>query len=283
MTELHKKIIKYYDECQIFYDLFWMNKKNLAIHYGFWEKGTRNLHEALINENKAVAEKLDIKKSDIILDAGCGVGGTVIWVAENYGTKVVGINISEKQVELAKEYAKKRKIEHLVSFEVKDFCNTGFPDESFTKIFGLESICYAEEKEDFIREAFRLLKPGGILVVADGFLKRKNLNKEEQQILTEWYTGWALPNTGTTVSEFHEKLAKIGFKKIEFEDRTQEVLPSSRRIYLINMVLYPFVRILNLIKVLSDTNTLDIKASLNQYHIFKKQIGLYGIFSAQKL
>lgn len=282
MTELHKKIIKYYDECQIFYDLFWMNKKNLAIHYGFWEKNTKNLHEALINENKAVAEKLEIEKSDIILDAGCGIGGTSIWLAENYKVKVIGINISEKQLKIARKYAKERGVAHLVNFYVKDFCNTSFDDESFTKIFGLESICYTEKKEDFIKEAFRLLKPGGILVVADGFLKKKDVNKEEQQMLTEWYAGWALPNIGT-VTEFHEKLKKAGFKKIEFEDKTQEVLPSSRRIYLINMVLYPFVRILNLIKVLSEVNTLDIKASLNQYHIFKKQIGLYGIFSAQKL
>ncbi len=184
---------------------------------------------------------------------------------------------------MAEKYTKERGVAHLVNFYVKDFCNTGFDDESFTKIFGLESICYAEKKEDFIKEAFRLLKPGGILVVADGFLKKKDVNKEEQQILTEWCAGWALPNTSTTATEFHEKLEKIGFKKIEFEDKTQEVLPSSRKIYLINMALYPFVRILNLIKVLSDTNTLDIKASLNQYHIFKKQIGLYGIFSAQKL
>ena len=46
MNETHQKVIKYYDQNQIFYDLFWMNKKNLAIHYGFWETNTKNLNQA---------------------------------------------------------------------------------------------------------------------------------------------------------------------------------------------------------------------------------------------
>lgn len=83
------KVGKHYDRNQIFYNLFWLNKKNLGMHYGFWEKGTKTLHQAILNENKAVAQALKIKKSDIVLDAGCGVGGTAIWLANNYGIKIL--------------------------------------------------------------------------------------------------------------------------------------------------------------------------------------------------
>src|SRR4030043_1041158 len=231
MEKLKIEIGKHYDRNQIFYDLFWMNKKNLGMHYGFWEKGTENLHEAIINENKAVADALEVKESDIILDAGCGVGGTVIWLAENYGVKVTGITLSQKQVKVAEGYAKKRKVDHLVTFYIKDFCNTGFTAGSFTKIFSIESVCHTENKEDFINEAFRILKTGGKLVVADFFVG-ENLDEKKRNLVNEWCRGWEMPNL-VTVSDFSKKLSTAGFKNIEYLDKTKEVEPSSKRMYII--------------------------------------------------
>jgi hypothetical protein len=51
---------KHFQDNLFFSKLFWMNKNNLALHMGFWEKDTKNLNDALMNENKYVAEKLSI-------------------------------------------------------------------------------------------------------------------------------------------------------------------------------------------------------------------------------
>ncbi len=151
MDSQTEKVRAYYNTVQKTYDNYWMNKENLAMHLGFWDKDTKGVHEALINENQYVANSLNITKNDIVLDAGCGVGGTAIWVAEKYGVKVIGVNIVEKQIEAAKKYAKERKIDHLVNFELKDYADTGFPNESFTKVYNIESFCKSTQKENVLK------------------------------------------------------------------------------------------------------------------------------------
>lgn len=279
--ELNERIKKYYDESQTLYDTFWMNKQNLGMHYGLWYENTKNLNEAIINTNIKVAERLEVKDSDIILDAGCGVGGTSIWLAKNYGVTVIGITISEKQVLLAKKYAKENNVDNLTDFYTKDFCNTGFSDNSFTKIFGIESICHAIRKEEFISEAYRILKPKGRLVVIDGFLNKTNLNEEELRIYQEWLDGWYIPNL-SNINDFREKLKTLGFRDIEFEEYTKEVIPSSKRIYLRGILLYPVMKMLNLLKVVSEIKAEYAKSSIIQYRIINNKIGIYGVFSAQK-
>jgi ubiquinone/menaquinone biosynthesis C-methylase UbiE len=52
-----------------------------------------------------------------------------------------------------------------------NYCATNFPNESFDIVWGCESICYADDKDQFIKEAWRLIKsPAAGLVVADGFV-----------------------------------------------------------------------------------------------------------------
>jgi tocopherol O-methyltransferase len=155
------EVSRYYNNSQWIYDLLWMNKKNLAMHYGFWDKKTASRADALLNVNEYVARDLDIRAADVVLDAGCGVGGTAIWMAEERGARVTGLTITQKQVALARKHISRRGVRALVNVELADFCRTGLPSQSFDKIYAIESVCHAPEKASFLTEAFRLLKPGG--------------------------------------------------------------------------------------------------------------------------
>ncbi len=66
--------------------------------------------------NERLADRLDLKAGDHVLDAGCGIGGSSIWLAENFGVRVTGITISPTQIDQARKNAKKRGVEHLVNF-----------------------------------------------------------------------------------------------------------------------------------------------------------------------
>jgi tocopherol O-methyltransferase len=204
-------IVEYYNYTLPFYRFFY-HKDSHAVHYGFWDKKVKNHTEALLNVNKFLAETANIKKDDIILDAGCGIGGSSIWLAENYNAKVFGVTISDKQIEVAKKLSIKNKVELKTSFYKRDFLNTGFDDEFFSVVWAIESVCHAVDKKDFIKEAYRLLRKGGRLIVDDGFLLRQPKNQREEKDLSAFLEGMVLPNLAFE-SEFKKYLEEVGFRK----------------------------------------------------------------------
>ena len=272
----------YYEKTQISYDIIWMNKKNLAMHYGLWDENTKKLHDALINENKVFSEELEVKKGDRILDAGCGVGGTTIWIAENFGVEVTGITVSKKQVERAIKSSKSRKVDHLTRFAVMDYCHTSFADEMFDKIYAMESMCYAVEKSEFLKEMKRILKPGGILVVADVFQDGRVLTERDKIQLGDWLDGWAVPNV-PILREFRKSAEDLKLELIEAKNMKKNIIPSARRIYNIGRIFYPFDYICNKLRLLSNETFKSTLASLAQYRLFTDDTMQYFLIKIKKV
>ncbi len=218
--DLLSDIADYYDQSYWDYRTSWLNSKNLAIHYGYWSDSTQSHSDSLIEMNTVLANQLDLKPGDHVLDAGCGIGGSSIWLAENYGVKVTGITISPTQVEQANKNAKRRGVDHLVSFKLEDYTNTSFGDETFDHVWGLESICYALKKSDFVKEAYRVLKKGGCFAVADGFANKRELTKAEWKHVLKVLNGWSMPNMSMP-SEFKSFMRDSGFTDIYYRDITE--------------------------------------------------------------
>ncbi|MCC5636502.1 methyltransferase domain-containing protein [Nostoc sp. CHAB 5844] len=279
-------VSQYYDQTLPIYQKYWYrNSESYALHYGFWEKDTKNFSESLINTNKFLANQLKIQPGDTVLDAGCGVGGSTIWLAKNFQANVIGITISEKQIQEAKRLAKANQVEHLVDFKLKNFLDTGFSDKSFDIVWGLESVCYAENKADFLQEAFRLLKSGGKIIVADGFQNRELKNAAEAEMMRMLNEGWVVPNFAK-VSDFKGHLEQVGFQHIKFWDKTQAILPSAIMMYNMCRFIYPFKRIFKLFK--PKSRTLEIleknnQAGILQYKLVKSGLAAYGVFYGEKL
>jgi len=276
------RIAQYYEYTSPFYEHFWYKgSESYAIHYGFWEKGTKNHKESLINTNKFLAEKVKIRQSNIVLDAGCGIGGSAIWIAKVFGANVIGITLSEKQMQKAKLLSRINNVDHLTKFYMKDFINTGFQDESFDIVWAIESVCHAEKKLDFLKEAFRLLKKDGKIIVADGFLKRDARNDKEKQMIKDFIDGLELPNL-CGFDQFKKSLEEVGFKNIKFWDKTQEILPSSKRLYNMCRVGYPIAKITEKLRITSEILTQNNLAGIVQYEAVKIGLGGYGVFYGEK-
>lgn len=274
-------ISDYYDYTLPFYKFFWHKNNSNALHYGFWEKGTNNLQEALINTNRYLAKKAHITKDDKVLDAGCGIGGSSIWLAQNIGCSVVGITISDKQVARAKKLARKHDVESKVQFFNKNFTRTKFHDESFDVVWAIESVCHATDKSDLLNEAYRILKKGGRLVLADGFLKRDPINEHERKINSDFCIGLQLPNM-VKFSDFEKKLHASGFRNIIAEDKSDEALPSSKKLYNMCRIGYPISKVTGLLGLTPKLLTLNNLAGIKQYEGGNSGLFCYGVFYAKK-
>jgi len=201
--------------------------KTHCIHHGYYEKKIRTHIQAVKNLNNFVDSLLGLKKDDRqnkeVLDAGCGIGGTAVYLAERYpNVKFTGITKIPEHISLAKKYAKDKQVIENTDFILKDFTNTSFSDNQFNAIYLVESSCYAPDKKILIQEIYRILKPNGNLIIIDIFLTNKKLNSFIKNIYNWFCKGWGLPNL-IKFEEFRNYLKNEGFHDITDRELTKNV------------------------------------------------------------
>jgi len=108
-----------------------------------------------------------------------------------------------------------------------DYEQTSQPTASFNAVYAIESSCYARgsNKSALLQKAHRLLRPGGRIVVADGFLGPGKLRGPQKAIFRKLCECWAIDNLGG-VDQFTCELERLGFSNIVVEQIQSCVTPS---------------------------------------------------------
>jgi tocopherol O-methyltransferase len=276
---LTEAIVGYYDETWLDYRVLWLNRDNLAVHFGYTDDSTRGHPDALRNVNRVLADRVRIQPGERVLDAGCGVGGSSLWLATERSARVVGITLAARQVAMARSHAVRRGLTDRVHFDVADFTATPFPESSFDIVWAVESLCHAPRKAAFYQEAARLLRPGGRVVVADFIRTARPLDLTGEQLLHEWLEGWAVPDIDTS-AEHLEHLAAAGFTDARLDDVTVHTRPSLRRLYRMAYWTYPLAVLGRVTGIRSEVQHGNVLGSIRQYQALRHGAWFYSILSA---
>lgn len=164
-----------------------------------------------------------------VLDVGCGIGGSSLYLANKLNAKVTGITLSPVQAQRAAQRAREFGLDR-AKFQVADALAMPFGDRQFDLIWSLESGEHMADKTQFLQECYRVLKPNGRLIFAtwchrpicDGILKA--LSADEKAHLQRIYDVYCLPYV-ISLPEYEAIAQSLNFQNIQTDDWSTQVAP----------------------------------------------------------
>lgn len=208
------RIREHYDIASPLYKELWGEH----IHHGYWLSGKESKEVAAQNLVDLLIDKSGLQRGMKVLDIGCGVGGTSIYLSKEWGCDVTGITISPVQVEMAIQAA--QGLPNPPRFLIDD-ANALSIDGSFDIIWSVEMISHLNNRDNLFRRASELLKPAGKMCITDWWKaeglsaasERKYIEPIEKPMLV------SLP----TYTEYSGYIEKYGFDILYYEDISERV------------------------------------------------------------
>ncbi len=277
-TQDLRPICEYYDQTWPDYRFLWLSPANYAIHFGYWDRWTRNHGDALLRLNAVLASFVGIRPGARILDAGCGVGGSSIWLARRFGAMVAGITPVASQVDRARRIATEQGATDQVWFAQEDYTQTTFDDASFDVVWAVESVCHAVNKAAFYREAQRLLRPSGRLGIVEYMRTARPLPDDGEVLLQNWLSGWAIPDLAT--AEEHRGWAEALFSDVQVIDITSNVRRSLARLHRMALAASPIELILRDLGLRSDVQHGNWRGARDQFRALKHGLWFDAVLTA---
>ena len=232
-NNLYQDIREFYDASSGLWESIWGEH----MHHGYYGKNgnyrldRRQAQIELIEELLLWAgyEQNNTNMPQNIIDVGCGIGGSTLYLAQKFGSNATGITLSPVQASRAKERAIEAGMNGRVCFQVANALEMPFEDNTFDLVWSLESGEHMPEKTKFIAECYRVLKPGGKMILATWCHRETNslagdLTPSEVAHLKEIYRVYCLPYV-ISLSEYRAIASECGFKDLKSDDWSIAVEP----------------------------------------------------------
>ncbi len=225
---LKKKILDYYNfNTKDLYMELWSRDH---LHFGCFEPGecpeptetgaefrdSPGFVRALARMVDVIIAPADIGPDSFVVDAGCGIGGTALHLARKFGCRVMGVNIVPLHIDLASKMADDEGLSDLLGFRLGD-CSQHLPaeDNSVDVVINIESACHYIDRQQFLREVYRILKPGGKIVASDWLYRDGASDEEYEKYIRPITDSWALPSLECQ-SSYVPLVKNAGFRLLSF-------------------------------------------------------------------
>lgn len=227
------KQVKTKQTIQEFYDIatedykFWSLNYNMHFGYSSWSCMNPFKREGMLtNMNRKVFDNLSLnkRKSTKVVDLGCGMGGSMKYGLQRFPKlSMLGVTLSDFQVNFGNQFIK----DYPGLIVKEDFTKLSINDHCIDGAIAVESFCHSGHNRQAFKEAYRILKPGASLVIADAFLKQneKDLRGSSQWIYNNLCASWSLKGL-KSIKQVESILKSVGFKKVEVQNLFWKIAPS---------------------------------------------------------
>ncbi len=171
-----------------------------------------------------LAALLKPQPGERVLDIGSGIGGPARWIAAKCGCHVTGVDLTPEFCEAARVLNAGCGMADRVTIIEGSALDLPLPDASFDRAYSQNVVMNIADKPRFYREAFRVLRPGGVLALSNQCVGTAG----EPYFPVPWA---ATPETSflATPEETHADLLVAGFEIVSFRDTTDGLLPAVNR------------------------------------------------------
>lgn len=176
-------------------------------------------------ESNEIPKTLGLTGDSFVLEIGCGSGGYALYLAENAGCRIVGLDINAPGIHNANQLALAKGLASQVRFEQCDASKKlPFDDHTFDAIFSNDVLCHLPGRPAVLSEIFRVLKPGGRMLFSDALVIGGLVSHEE--IATRSSIGFYVYSPP---GENERIMGKVGFSEIKATDTTESAAHLAKR------------------------------------------------------